>query len=165
MRPRARTASTAIRVAPQQSWWFYEPNKKWWDKACENLDIKDVDLYGGTKHPTATALGDLLTPEQVKRGGTGSATNKALDRYFQPRRTESENVVSAIKQLQKKQPAKVVKLVDKKQKSFVTIWLYNNKAADAAGVEPTSAFCIPLFMKIFIVDDQHLINIWSTFLL
>ena len=88
--------------------------KKWWARACENLGIENVDLYGGTKHSTATALGDSLTPEQIKRGGTGSATNKAFERYFQPRRTESENVVSAIKKLQKKQLAKVVKL--RKQK-------------------------------------------------
>ena len=45
--------------------------KKWWDKACENLGIKGVDLYGGTKHSTATALGELHTPEEIKRGGTG----------------------------------------------------------------------------------------------
>ena len=76
--------------------------------------MKVLILYGGAKHSTATALGDSLTPEQIKRGGTGSATNKAFERYFQPRRTESENVVSAIKKLQKKQPARVVKLVKKK---------------------------------------------------
>lgn len=85
--------------------------KKWWDKACENLGIKGVDLYGGTKHSTATALGEFLTPEQIKRGGTGSATNKAFERYFQSsRRTESAKVVSAIKELQKKQAGKVVKM-------------------------------------------------------
>jgi len=88
--------------------------KKWWDRACGNLGIEGVDLYGGIKHSTATALGDSLTPEQIKRGGTGSATNKVFERYFQPRRTESETVVSAIKKLQKKQPAKVVKLVKQK---------------------------------------------------
>jgi integrase len=84
--------------------------KKWWDKACKNLGIKGVDLYGGTKHSTATALGEFLTPEQIKRGGTGSATNKAFERYFQPRRTESVQVVSTIKELQKKQSGKVVKM-------------------------------------------------------
>ena len=84
--------------------------KKWWDKACKNLGIKGVDLYGGTKHSTATALGEFLTPEEIKRGGTGSATNKAFERYFQPRRTESVKVVSAIKELQKKQVGKVVKM-------------------------------------------------------
>jgi len=84
--------------------------KKWWDKACDNLGVKGVDLYGGTKHSTATALGEFLTPEEIKRGGTGSATNKAFERYFQPRRTESVRVVSTIKELQKKQAGKVIKM-------------------------------------------------------
>ncbi len=88
--------------------------KKWWDKACDNLGVKGVDLYGGTKHSTATALGEFLTPEQIKRGGTGSATNKAFERYFQLRRTESAKVVSAIKKMQKKQAGKVVKMRNKK---------------------------------------------------
>ena len=88
--------------------------KKWWDKACANLGIEGVDLYGGTKHSTATALGELLTPEQIKRGGTGSATNKAFERYFQPRRTESLKVTSAIRQLRKKNKGDVVKFVKKK---------------------------------------------------
>jgi hypothetical protein len=70
--------------------------------------------YGGTRHSTATALGQLLTPEQIKRGGTGSATNKAFERYFQPRRTESLEVTSAIKQLRKKKKGYVVKFVKKK---------------------------------------------------
>ena len=69
-----------------------------------------MDLYGGTKHSTATALGESLTPEEIKRGGTGSATNKAFERYFQPRREESVKVVSTVKELQKKQVGKVVKL-------------------------------------------------------
>jgi integrase len=88
--------------------------KKWWDKACTNLGIEGVDLYGGTKHSTATALGQLLTPEQIKRGGTGSATNKAFERYFQPRRTESLKVTSAIRQLQKKNKGDVVEFSKKK---------------------------------------------------
>ena len=84
--------------------------KKWWDKACENLGIKGVDLYGGTKHSTTTALGDLLTPEQIKRGGTGSATNKAFERYFQPRRKNLPKLYPLSKKLQKKQAGKVVKM-------------------------------------------------------
>ena len=83
-------------------------------KRVTNLGIEGVDLYGGTKHSTATALGDLLTPEQIKRGGTGSATNKAFERYFQPRRTESAKVISAIKQLRKKNKGEVVEFVKKK---------------------------------------------------
>ena len=88
--------------------------KKWWDKACTNLGIEGVDLYGGTKHSTATALGELLTPEQIKRGGTGSATNKAFERYFQPRRTESLKVTSAIRQLRRKNKGEIVEFVKKK---------------------------------------------------
>ena len=88
--------------------------KKWWDKACENLGIDGVDLYGGTKHSTATALGQLLTPEQIKRGGTGSATNKAFERYFYPRRTESLKVTSAIKQLRNKNKGDILEFVNKK---------------------------------------------------
>jgi len=71
-------------------------------------------MSGPSPEASHIQLGDSLTPEQIKRGGTGSATNKAFERYFQPRRTESETVVSAIKKLQKKQPAKVVKLVKQK---------------------------------------------------
>jgi len=89
--------------------------KKWWDKACANLGVKGVDLYGGTKHSTATALGNFLTPEQIKRGGTGSATNRAFERYFQPRRAESETVVSTIKKLQQKEQQKIVKFPKQKK--------------------------------------------------
>ena len=88
--------------------------KKWWDNACKNLGIEGFDLYGGTKHSTATALSQFLTPEQIKRGGTGSATNKAFERYFQPRRVESHQVTSAVKQLRKKNKADVVDFVKKK---------------------------------------------------
>ena len=88
--------------------------KKWWDKACKNLGIEGFDLYGGTKHSTATALSQLLTPEQIKQGGTGSATNKAFERYFYPRRTESLKVTSAIKQLRNKNKGDILEFVNKK---------------------------------------------------
>jgi hypothetical protein len=91
--------------------------KKWWDKACENLGVEGVDLYGGTKHSTATALGDILTPEEIKRGGTGSATNKAFERYFQPRRVESVKVVATIKEMQEKKAGKIVRMPNKKMLS------------------------------------------------
>jgi hypothetical protein len=47
------------------------------------------------------ALGQVLTPEEIKRGGTGSKTNKAFDRYFQPQRDERIKVTKAIKVLRK----------------------------------------------------------------
>ena len=55
---------------------------KWWTTACRNLRIEGVDLYGGTRHSTVSALGKVLTPEQIK-AGTMHATNKAFERYFQ----------------------------------------------------------------------------------
>jgi hypothetical protein len=41
---------------------------KWWKRACDNLGINGVDLYGGTRHSTATALREFLSPEQIKAG-------------------------------------------------------------------------------------------------
>jgi len=54
---------------------------KWWKKACANLGIPDVDLYGGTRHSSAMALREYRTPEEIKRA-TMHSTNKAFERYF-----------------------------------------------------------------------------------
>ena len=70
-------------VIPGQKYgdkYFY----KWWDKACTNLGIEGVDLYGGTKHSTATALGQLLTPEQIKQVGPDLQQTKPLNGIFNP---------------------------------------------------------------------------------
>jgi integrase len=64
---------------------------KWWKKACANLGIEKVDLYGGTRHSTVRALREQLTPEQIKRASMHS-TNKAFSRYFE---VENEEVRSA----------------------------------------------------------------------
>ena len=55
---------------------------KWWKRACQNLGIKDVDLYGGTRHSTVSALRSCHSPEEIRRASMHS-TNKAFDRYFQ----------------------------------------------------------------------------------
>ena len=44
--------------------------------------IKDVDLYGRTRHSTAKAMRLIHSPEQIKRA-TMHKTNNAFDRYFQ----------------------------------------------------------------------------------
>lgn len=54
---------------------------KWWMKACENLGIEGVDLYGGTRHSSAVALRKHHTPEEIKRG-TMHTSNKAFERYY-----------------------------------------------------------------------------------
>jgi len=51
------------------------------EKACKNLNIDGVDLYGGTRHSTAMALRNLASPEQIKRSMMTSI-NKAFERYF-----------------------------------------------------------------------------------
>jgi len=55
---------------------------KWWKKACANLGIEGVDLYGGTRHSSVIDLRKRHSPEAVKRA-TMHSTNKAFERYLQ----------------------------------------------------------------------------------
>lgn len=64
---------------------------KWWKRACKNLGIDNVDLYGGTRHSTATALRQFLSPEEIKVG-TMHSTNKAFERYLQIRKDDALSV-------------------------------------------------------------------------
>ena len=67
---------------------------KWWKKACDNLGVEGVDLYGGTRHSTALALRQFKTPEQIRRA-TMHSTNKAFERYFRVELDEVKNVYAA----------------------------------------------------------------------
>lgn len=84
---------------------------KWWKKACENLGVEGVDLYGGTRHSSATALKDHLSPEQIK-AGTMHSTNKAFERYFQRNSQDAIEVYSltsaGYERDTKRHPAKIV---------------------------------------------------------
>lgn len=53
-----------------------------WKRACARLGIEGVDLYGGTKHSTASGMRSFFTYEEVRKM-TGHTTNKAFDRYIQ----------------------------------------------------------------------------------
>jgi len=55
---------------------------KKWKEACDALGVHGVDLYGGTRHSTTTALRSELSPEEIK-AGTLHTTNKAFERYMQ----------------------------------------------------------------------------------
>ena len=59
-----------------------------WIRACGNLKIEGVDLYGGTRHSSARALRQFFSPERIRRA-VGSATNAAFERYYA---IESEEV-------------------------------------------------------------------------
>ena len=76
---------------------------KWWKKACDNLKIEGVDLYGGTRHSSVIALTDFATPEQIK-AGTMHTTNKAFERYYQVRKSDLKSlytVASGVRQIGK----------------------------------------------------------------
>ncbi|OQY01368.1 MAG: hypothetical protein B6I22_14660, partial [Desulfobacteraceae bacterium 4572_123] len=73
---------------------------KYWMKACNNLGIQGVDMYGGTRHSTASALSSVLSPDEIKIHGTQHSTNKAFERYFQRKARDSLKVSSAVTVLQ-----------------------------------------------------------------
>ncbi|MEW5734977.1 MAG: site-specific integrase [Thermodesulfobacteriota bacterium] len=64
---------------------------RWWKRACANLGIEGVDLYGGTRHSTVTALGAVASVEDIK-AATDHQTNKAFERYFQAQATVKTRV-------------------------------------------------------------------------
>lgn len=75
---------------------------KWWKKACYNLGIDGVDLYGGTRHSTTTDLAKYFSPEHIKKYGTAHSTNKAFDRYLHLSNKESKKIFETIIQNRKK---------------------------------------------------------------
>jgi len=57
-------------------------NYHWWKDACANIGIEGLDLYGGTRHTTTTAIAELADHVSAKKA-SGHTTNKAFDRYCQ----------------------------------------------------------------------------------
>ena len=55
---------------------------KWWKRACSNLGIEGVDLYGGTKHSTVTALENEGWLYDEIKTASGISTNEAFDSIF-----------------------------------------------------------------------------------
>lgn len=74
---------------------------KWWKKACENIGLAGIDLYGGTRHSTALALRNFATPEQIRRASMHS-TNKAFERYFKVESEEVKNIYALTQEVHKK---------------------------------------------------------------
>lgn len=86
--------------------------KTWWDKACENLGIQGVDLYGGTRHTTIMALIIAgYSPEEVQRGGAETKSQEAMLHYMPHHPTEKTKIASGIAKLHasvSKNPVKTV---------------------------------------------------------
>lgn len=80
---------------------------KWWKRACGNLGIEGVDLYGGTRHSSAAAARSALTYEEIKTL-TGHSTNAAFERYF-------HRDVEYVRQVQAKLKGKVLPFSGSKQ--------------------------------------------------
>lgn len=62
---------------------------EWWKQACRNLGIEGVDLYGGTRHSTVTALSRHFSRDEIKEHATGHETSKAFERYMQAEASKS----------------------------------------------------------------------------
>jgi integrase len=77
---------------------------RWWNRACAELGVSGVTLYPGTKHSTVTALGAVLTPEEIKRGGTGHQTSAAFERYLLPDMRDKIKIRQALKKIRAAQP-------------------------------------------------------------
>lgn len=67
---------------------------RYWKKACDNLKIEGVDLYGGTKHSSARALRNIHSPEEIQRAMM-TKTNKAFERYFKIESEDARMVYSS----------------------------------------------------------------------
>ena len=56
--------------------------KRHWDRACKNLGVLNLDLYGGTRHTSTTEIARMAGTANA-REASGHETNKAFDRYCQ----------------------------------------------------------------------------------
>ncbi len=53
-----------------------------WKKACKKVGIDDLDLYGGTRHSSITAIAKAAGKDKARKY-SGHLTNKSFDRYCQ----------------------------------------------------------------------------------
>ena len=88
---------------------------KWWIKACDNLGIEGLDLYGGTRHTTTTAIADLADELSAKKA-SGHMTNKAFERYCQ----SADQTAFKMANLVSKKPVQQVYNLEDKKKNPVT---------------------------------------------
>jgi len=80
---------------------------RWWKRACAALGIAGVDLYGGTRHSSASALGAHFSAEELRDYGTMHATNKAFERYMQHKAAPSTKVYRKLQELKAKKAGAV----------------------------------------------------------
>ena len=81
---------------------------KWWKRACKNLGVTGVDLYGGTRHSTATSLGKDYSMHDIMKAGTIHKSNKAAQRYIQAEANNSLDIYRHIAERRQGGKGKVV---------------------------------------------------------
>ena len=84
---------------------------KYWIKACDLLNVKGLDLYGGTRHTTTTALAKTAGEQGAKKA-TGHFTNKAFERYCQYQDDDTFEMIKIAAEMK----GKVIDFERKKQK-------------------------------------------------
>ncbi|MBU1194102.1 MAG: hypothetical protein KKE62_07320 [Proteobacteria bacterium] len=83
---------------------------KQWKKACSDLEIHDLDLYGGTRHSTTTATAMELGKDSARKF-SAHHTDKAFDRYCQIGDEETFDTA----QIMAKRRGKIIE-IDKRKK-------------------------------------------------
>ena len=96
-----------IRNCKEEAGFSYKTLYLFWKKACKNLGVEGVDLYGGTRHTTTTEMARIVGKEKTKRA-TGHDTNKAFERYCQAQDETGFEVARIM--ADRKKPAKVLKI-------------------------------------------------------
>lgn len=81
----------------------------WWQKACSNLGVKGLDLYGGTRHTTTTELARAVGSDGARKA-SGHETNKAFDRYCQVQDSSAFEMAKITHRLKKDNTPKVIPL-------------------------------------------------------
>ena len=66
------------------------------------MGIEGVDLYGGTRHSTATALGEYFSEQEIMDAGSMHKSNKAAQRYIQAKKNDSINIYAKVREMQGK---------------------------------------------------------------
>ena len=71
-------------------------------KACNNLGITGIDLYGLTRHTSTTGAGRYVSPDTLKDASM-HGTNKAFDRYYRSSTERAREVYELINELRSAQ--------------------------------------------------------------
>ncbi len=67
-----------------------------WDRACGELDVRGLDLYGGTRHTSTKEIARLAGSANAQ-AASEHETNKAFDRYCQYQSDTAFRMASLLK--------------------------------------------------------------------